>query len=282
MPHRNTIALWQADSSTSPEILSVWLSSRLFMPMQIRGVSFQHTVKTTCPDHVMQEGSEMPLCPGDHRIGTPLHRKLLCIVPLVWLYVWLSLILLSDFIVGRWELDLGQMFSNGQLILLERKETHAAITLDTLEHEENTHPINSVLNRMSMFNRTVIDDWYGQMSRSLLFPSHDLISGIWHALFLWSYHWTPSIALIALGTKSLPSSVLAIQFKFALQNVLPFQCRNKLRLARVPVATNVTAVSPRLMSSPYIQLPQPGELINMLIKQSTKQQMQQRSLLLIK
>lgn len=49
--------------------------------------------------------------------------------------------------MGRWELDLGQMFSNSQLILLERKETHAAITLGTLEHEEKTYSINSVLNR---------------------------------------------------------------------------------------------------------------------------------------
>lgn len=52
----------------------------------------------------------------------------------------------------------------------------------------------------------------------------------------------------------------------------PFIAEISLRLAHVPVATKAMMVRPKLMSSLYIQSPQPSELINMLIKQSAKQQ----------
>lgn len=149
MPHLNTIALWQADTNTLPGMFLVQSFSLSLMPMQRRRISFQHTMKTTWPDYLMQEGSEMPLCPGNCRIETPLLGKLCCSLLLgCGCYVSLSLTLLSNFVMGRWELDLRQMFSNGQLILLERKETHAAITLGTLERPWGTQiPTDLVLNQ---------------------------------------------------------------------------------------------------------------------------------------
>lgn len=50
-------------------------------------MSSQDAMKTTWPDYVLQEASEMPLCSGDCRTERLLCRKLLLTVSLVCLYV---------------------------------------------------------------------------------------------------------------------------------------------------------------------------------------------------
>lgn len=90
-------------------------------------------------------------------------------------------------------------------------------------------------------------------------------------------HRTPCLALIFQRTPWSWQHNANLLYKMS----FPFSAEISLRLAHGPVVTNAMAVRPKLMSSPYIQSPQPSELINMLIKQSTKQQMLPWFLLLI-